>query len=253
MEIFDLSGKTAIVTGGSRGLGRAITLALAEAGADIAVISKTKVELEKVHEEITQLSRKCMYEALDIRDAAAVRSFVERVANEQKSIDILVNAAGITVRKKFLDLTEDDWDLILDVNLKSCFTTSQIVIPYMQKQKNGKIINIASLTSEVAINETAAYGASKGGVKQLTKAMAVEFAKDGIQVNGIGPGYFKTKMTEPIFNEESRLQWMLSRTPMGRTGVAGDLAGAAVFLASTASDYMTGQIIFVDGGWLANA
>ncbi|NRF94359.1 SDR family oxidoreductase [Paenibacillus frigoriresistens] len=230
-----------------------MTLALAEAGADLAVISRTKDELEKVHEEVTKLSRKCMVEALDIRDADAVRSFVKRVANEQKSIDILVNAAGITVRKKFLDLNDDDWDLIMDVNLKSCFTTSQIVIPYMQKQNKGKIINIASLTSEVAISGTAAYGASKGGVKQLTKAMAVEFAKDGIQVNGIGPGYFKTKMTESILNEESRMQWILSRTPMARTGVEGDLAGVAVFLSSAASDYITGQIIYVDGGWLANA
>jgi 2-deoxy-D-gluconate 3-dehydrogenase len=139
----------------------------------------------------------------------------------------------------------------MDVNLRSVLAASQIVIPYMQRVQQGRIINIASLTSEIGLRDMAAYGASKGGVSQLTKAMAVEFARDGIRVNAIGPGYFKTRLTEPVFRDEQRRDWILSRIPLGRTGEDRDLAGAAIFLASAASDYITGQTIYVDGGWLS--
>ncbi len=230
-----------------------IAEALAEAGADIALTSRTEEELRKTASHIESMSRKCLYQACDIRDAGALKPFVDRVAAEQNGIDILVNAAGLNVRKGFLDLTADDWDLVLDVNLKSMFVVSQLVIPYMQQKEAGKIINISSLSSEVGFHGFAAYCASKGGVRQLTKAMAVEFAKDGIQVNAIGPGYFKTKMTGPAFEDGDKVKWMIERTPMRRVGNEHDLGGAGVFLASSASDYMTGQTLYIDGGWLANA
>jgi 2-deoxy-D-gluconate 3-dehydrogenase len=252
MKMFDLTGKTAIVTGGGRGLGRSITLALAEAGADIALVSRTKTELEEVCQEVRQLSRKCFYKDMDIRDRVAMKSFVEQIATEQGSIDILVNATGTNVRNTLLNTSEEEWDHVFDINLKSILITSQIVIPYMQEQKSGKIINFASLTSEIGLKGMAAYCASKGGVSQLTKSMAVELAEDNICVNAIGPGYFKTKMTESVFQDEEKLKWMLSRIPMGRTGRDDDLNGVAIFLASSSSNYITGQTIYVDGGWLAS-
>jgi NAD(P)-dependent dehydrogenase (short-subunit alcohol dehydrogenase family) len=252
MQLFDLTGKTAIITGGGRGIGRSIALALAEAGADIAVVSRTKQELLEVHQQVTGLSRKCFYKDMDIRDTSMMREFVQQVAEEQSSIDILVNAAGLNVRNSLLETKEEDWDYVLSINLKSVLLASQIVIPYMQRQKRGKIINIASLTSQLGFKGMAAYCASKGGVSQLTKAMAVELAEDGIQVNAIGPGYYRTKMTESVFSDEEKRRWILSRIPMGRTGEYEDLYGTAIFLAAPASDYITGQIIYVDGGWLAS-
>ncbi|WP_019121357.1 SDR family NAD(P)-dependent oxidoreductase [Brevibacillus massiliensis] len=251
MRLFDLSGKTALVTGGGRGLGRGIALALAEAGADVAVVSRTGGELAEVCQRIAEFSRKPFCQALDLRDSEALRQFVDRLVREQGKLDILVNAAGVNVRKPFLEISGDDWEYVMDVNLRSVLAASQIVIPYMQRVQQGRIINIASLTSEIGLRDMAAYGASKGGVSQLTKAMAVEFARDGIRVNAIGPGYFKTRLTEPVFRDEQRRDWILSRIPLGRTGEDRDLAGAAIFLASAASDYITGQTIYVDGGWLS--
>jgi NAD(P)-dependent dehydrogenase (short-subunit alcohol dehydrogenase family) len=174
------------------------------------------------------------------------------VVNKQGTIDILVNAAGVQIRKPFLEITEEDYDFVLDVNLKSIFRTCQIIIPFMKKQRTSKIINFASLTSAIGIVNVSPYTASKGGVAQLTKALAVEFAGDGIQVNAIGPGYFKSVISDELFQDEERKKWLLSRIPMGRTGEPGDLAGAAIFLASSASDYITGQTIYVDGGWLSS-
>lgn len=252
MRLFDLTGKTALVTGGGRGIGRSIALALAEAGADVAVTSRTKDELEKVCGEITEFSRKAFYQEMDIRDMNVMSEFTERLVKEQGSIDILVNAAGLNVRKSFLEFSEADWDYVMDVNLKSVMKCSQIVIPYMLKQKQGSIINIASLTSQIGLANAPAYCASKGGVSQLTKAMAVEFAQEGIRVNAIGPGYIRTKMTDAVFQDEKRVEWMLSRIPMGRTGEETDLQGLAIFLASKGSDYITGQTIYVDGGWLSS-
>lgn len=252
MRIFDLTGKTALVTGGGRGLGRGIALALAEAGADVALTSRTEEELKLVSKEIESLSRRSFYQVLDVRDANSMRSFVERIVEEQGQIDILVNAAGVNIRRPFLEITAEDWDYVMDINLRSVLLTSQLVLPYMVKMGRGKIINFASLTSQIGLKDMAIYGASKGGVAQITKAMAVEFAEAGIQVNAIGPGYFSTKMTKPVFDDEARRQWLISRIPMSRTGEDNDLAGVSIFLASNASDYITGQTIFVDGGWLAS-
>lgn len=250
LKLFDLTGKTALVTGGGRGIGKSIALALAEAGANVAVTSRTENELIGVAEEITNLSRKAYYKAVDIRDKAAIASFVKEIVESEGKIDILVNGAGTNKRVSFLDITEEDWDFVMDVNVKSVVYASQAVIPYMQKQKYGKIINIASLTSEIGLPNMPAYGTSKGAVAQLTKALAVDFAEDGIFTNAIGPGYFKTEMTKVVFENKEKVEWMKSRIPLRRTGEVEELQGAAVFLASDASNYITGQTIYVDGGWL---
>jgi 2-deoxy-D-gluconate 3-dehydrogenase len=253
MNLFNLEGKTAIVTGGGRGIGRNIALALAEAGANVAITSRSEKELIEVSKEIESYSRKSFYETMDIRKKDDFANFISKVNEEQGSIDILVNAAGLNVRRSFLDFTEDEWDFVIDVNLKGTMLASQVVIPYMQKQNSGKIINIASLSSVLGFKDMAAYAASKGAVSQLTKVLAVEFAENGINVNAIGPGYFSTKMTAPVFEDEQKNEWMMMRTPMKRTGEDMDLKGAAVFLASEASRFMTGQTMYIDGGWLVNA
>lgn len=248
--MFDLTGKNALVTGGGRGIGRAIAVALAQAGADVAIVSRTEEQLKDACQEIARFSRCVGYAALDVRDFDKVKSFVDELVRKEGKIDILVNAAGDNRRLPMLEVTESDWDYVIDLNLKSVFFTSQAVIRHMKKRRYGKIINIASLTSELGFKNMTVYSASKGAISQLTKSIAVEFAADGILANAIGPGYFKTEMTKAVFEDPERLTWMKSRIPLGRTGEMEDLQGAAVFLASDASNYITGQTIYVDGGWL---
>ncbi|MDQ0219157.1 glucose 1-dehydrogenase [Peribacillus cavernae] len=252
MKLFDLSGKTALVTGGGRGIGKTIALALAEAGANVAITSRTESELKETADTITGFSRRAYYSAVDARNADDITGFVKDIVNQEGKIDILVNGAGTNKRLSFLEVTEEDWDYVMDINQKTAVFTSQAVIPYMKEQRYGKIINIASLTSEIAFPNMSAYAASKGGISQLTKSLAVEFAEDGILVNAIGPGYFKTEMTKSLFADEKRVEWMKSRIPLRRTGEVEELQGAAIFLASHASDYVTGQTIYVDGGWLSS-
>lgn len=252
MKLFDLTGKTALVTGGGRGIGRGIALGLAEAGANVAITSRTEEELKSVAAEIEALSRKAYYGVADVRNQQSIKTFVDEVVEKEGKIDILVNGAGTNKRYSFLELSEEDWDFVMDVNLKSVFLTSQAVIPHMQKQKYGKIINIASLTSELGFVNMPSYAASKGGVSQLTKVIAVEFANDGILCNAIGPGYFETEMTKALFKDEDRVNWMKSRTPLNRVGQIDELKGAAIYLASNASSFVTGQTIYVDGGWLSS-
>lgn len=253
MRLFDLSGKTAVITGGGRGIGKSIALALAEAGADVVVASRTESELKAVCDEIEEkFGRKTYYQTVDITKKDSIDSLVTNVIEESGKIDILVNGAGTNVRDKMVELDESDWDFVMDVNLKSVYLVSKAVIPHMKKQKSGKIINVASLTSEIAFSNMPVYAASKGGVSQLTKAMAVEYADDGIYSNAIGPGYFKTEMTKVLFEDEEKVNWMKSRIPLERIGEMEDLQGSAIFLASKASDYITGQTIYVDGGWLIN-
>ncbi|WP_028391994.1 SDR family NAD(P)-dependent oxidoreductase [Bacillus cihuensis] len=252
MKLFDLSGKTALVTGGGRGIGKSIALALAEAGANVAITSRTEIELVETSNNITSFSRNAYYAAVDARNSEDIKGFVQDIVNQEGKIDILVNGAGANKRQPFLEVTEEDWDFVMGINLKTALFTSQAVIPYMQEQKYGKIINIASLTSEIAFANMSVYAASKGGISQLTKALAVEFADYGILVNAIGPGYFKTEMTKSVFEDDGKVAWMKSRIPLKRTGEVEDLQGSAVFLASHASDYVTGQTIYVDGGWLSS-
>lgn len=251
LDRFSLQGRVALVTGGGRGLGKAMALALAGAGADIAVAARTESELMQTVKEIREIGRRAEGFRVDVSNVGDVREMVEKVAQTFGGLDILVNAAGMNIRKPVLEFTEEDWDRLMNVNLKGAFFVAQAAAKKMIERGKGKIINVASLTSMIGIANICIYGASKGGVASMTKAMAVELAPFGINVNAIGPGYFRTAMTAPAFENKELLSWMKSRIPIGRTGVPEDLAGATVFLASDASDYVTGQIIFVDGGWLA--
>lgn len=252
MKLFNLEGKTALVTGGGRGLGKSMALSLAEAGANVAVASRTEKELKEVAKEIDEFSVKSYYKVLDVTDQKSIKSCVKELIEEEGKIDILINAAGGNRRTPLLDVNEDDWEFVMNLNLKSVLFCSQAVIPYMQKQQSGKIINVASLSSEIGLPNLPLYGASKGGVSQLTKSLALDFASDGISVNAIGPGYFQTKMTESVFKNEERVESMKNRIPMGRFGELDDIKGTSVFLASSAADYITGQTIYVDGGWLSS-
>jgi NAD(P)-dependent dehydrogenase (short-subunit alcohol dehydrogenase family) len=252
LEELSLKGKTALVSGASSGLGKGIALALAEAGADVVAAARNAERLEEVAKEIRGLGRQAWAVQLDVSRSSAFSAQVATIIEQCGQIDILVNAAGMNIRKPILEVTEADWDYLMSVQLKGVFFLSQAVAPYMIKQGRGKIINIASLSSVIGLANISIYCAAKGGIAQLTKAMAVEWAKHGINVNAIGPGYYETPMTRPVFEDPERVNWMLSRIPFGRTGVPKDLAGAAVYLASDASNYVTGQILYVDGGWLAS-
>ena len=190
--------------------------------------------------------------SIDVSNLRDVNGMVETVVDEFGRIDILVNNAGTTVRTSAEEFTEEDWDKVIDVNMKGVFFCAQAVGKVMIEQRAGKIINTASLLSVIGVPNTAAYGASKGAVSQITKTLAVEWAKYNINVNAIGPGYFRTDLTRPLQEDETRSAQITSRIPMQRWGDPDELKGAVVFLASEASDYMTGQTIYVDGGWLAS-
>jgi NAD(P)-dependent dehydrogenase (short-subunit alcohol dehydrogenase family) len=218
----------------------------------VIAAARNAERLEEVTKEIRGLGRQAWAVQLDVSRSSTFSAQVATIIEQCGQIDILVNAAGMNIRKPILEVTEADWDYLMSVQLKGVFFLSQAVAPYMIKQGRGKIINIASLSSVIGLANISIYCAAKGGIAQLTKAMAVEWAKHGINVNAIGPGYYETPMTRPVFEDPERVNWMLSRIPLGRTGVPKDLAGAAVYLASDASNYVTGQILYVDGGWLAS-
>lgn len=249
----NLSRKVAIVTGGSRGLGKGMALALAEAGADVVVASRTLSALKEVSQEIKDKGRSSLPIELDVWDLSSINRMVENAVKEFGKIDILVNNAGMNVRKPTIEVTEEDWNKIVNTNLKGTFFCAQAVGKVMIKQTKGKIINIGSLTSKVAFPNMAVYAATRGGILQLTKSLAVEWAKYNINVNAIGPGYFKTSQTATLFADKHWVEEILKKIPLGKTGLPEDLGGTVVFLASEASDYITGQMIFVDGGWLAAA
>lgn len=250
-EMFSLKGKTALITGGGRGLGKSMAIALAAAGADVAVASRTGQQLKDTVEELKNYGVRATNYAVDVTKLADIDKLVTDFVNEFGKIDILVNGAGMNIRKPVIDVTEEDWDYLMAVNLKSAFFVSQAVAKAMIPKKSGKIINLASLTSVIGLPNICMYGASKGGISQLTKGMAVEWAQYNIQVNAIGPGYFKTAMTAALFEKQESVKALINRIPIGRIGVGEDLFGATVFLASDASNYITGQTIYVDGGWLA--
>jgi 2-deoxy-D-gluconate 3-dehydrogenase len=251
LDRMSLTGKAAVVTGASRGLGKAMALGLAEAGADVVLVSRRMAQLRAVAQEISQLSRIALPISADISNLRDVNDMVEMVLGEFGRIDILVNNAGTTVRMPSESFTEEAWDEVMDVNLKGAFFCAQAVGKAMIDQRAGKIINIASLLSVIGVPTAVAYAASKGGISQLTKTLAVEWAKYNINVNAIGPGYFRTDLTRPLQEDRDRSAQILSRIPMRRWGDPDDLKGVVVFLASEASDYITGQTIYVDGGWLA--
>jgi 2-deoxy-D-gluconate 3-dehydrogenase len=252
LEKFSLRGKSGIVTGGGSGLGKGITTALVQAGSDVAIVGRGLKRLEETAKELSRQGGKVVVIQADVSEMSGITTIVERTLEAFGKIDFLFNNAGTIRRAPCEDHSEADWDMVLQTNLKAPFFLAQAVARTMIERKmKGKIINTSSLIAITGGKTIPGYAASKGGVAQITKSMANDWAKYGIRVNAIGPGYFITDVTEPLLKDEQRYAEITARIPLGRWGKPEDLGGAAVFLASDASDYMTGQTIFVDGGWLS--
>jgi gluconate 5-dehydrogenase len=252
-SLFNISGKTAMVTGGGRGIGSAIAKGLAEHGADVAIVARSKEQLEATAHQIhAETGRQTWSFPFDLENIEGINDFFASIVAETKGIDILVNSAGTIIRGPAEDVDLKTWNQVIEVNLTSVFVLSQAFCRHRKKAgRAGRIINIGSLTCHGARPTTAAYASSKGGLLSLTKTLAVEWAKYNINVNTIGPGYIATELTEPLWTDEDFNKWVLSKTPLARWGRPEDLVGTAVLLASRAGDFITGQIIYVDGGWLA--
>jgi 2-dehydro-3-deoxy-D-gluconate 5-dehydrogenase len=246
---FDLTGRVAIVTGANTGIGQAIALALAEAGADLALAGRSAAD--ETAESVRGLGRRAVLVDADLSTIAPVRGVVDRTLAELGRLDILVNNAGIIRRAEAADFSEADWDAVVDTNLKSLFFLCQAAGRHMIGEGRGKIVNIASLLSFQGGIRVPSYAAAKSGVAGLTKALANEWAGKGVNVNAIAPGYIATNNTAALQADETRNRQILERVPAGRWGAPADIGGAAVFLASAASDYVHGHVLAVDGGWLA--
>jgi NAD(P)-dependent dehydrogenase (short-subunit alcohol dehydrogenase family) len=250
---FDLNGKTALVTGASRGLGLTFARALAGAGADVAITSRTLASLEGSQSEIAALGRRAIPIELDVRDEGSIRAAVDSAQAALGRIDILVNNAGCNIRKPALDVTWDDWNTILDTNLRGPFFVAQAVARHMIPRRYGRIVNIGSVTSVAGYAGLGPYGASRGGIKQLTMSLADDWGPHGITVNCLAPGWFKTKQNQVMYEDKGWVDYLVDRIPLKRPGAYEDLEGTIVFLASDASAYVTGQTIFVDGGITTNS
>lgn len=251
LDTFNLAGKTALVTGAKRGIGKAMAVALAEAGADIVAVSASlEASGSDVEREVTALGRQFSAYQCDFSDRAALKSFIEAVERNHPVIDILINNAGTIKRAPLQDHGEDIWDEVIEVNLSSQFILTREIGKGMVERGSGKVIFTASLLTFQGGITVPGYAASKGGIGQLTKAFANEWAANGINVNAIAPGYIATDNTEALRNDPVRSKSILERIPAGRWGKAEDFAGPAVFLASPASDYMHGSVMTVDGGWM---
>ena len=249
LDRFKLEGKVALVTGASAGLGQAIAIALAEAGADVVCHGNTRTPGATL-EAISRLGRQALAVAGDLAKKETPSAVIEAAIKKFSRIDVLVNNAGMIRRSPAVDYSEEDWTKVIEVNLSAVFRLSQLAGRRMLEQRSGKIINIASLLSFQGGITVPAYAASKGGVAQLTKALANEWAGKGINVNAIAPGYMRTDNTKALQQDETRNRQILERIPAGRWGEPSDLAGAAVFLASSASNYVNGHVLVVDGGWM---
>jgi 2-dehydro-3-deoxy-D-gluconate 5-dehydrogenase len=250
-SIFNLQNKVALVTGASRGLGQGMAVGLAEAGADIIALSTNKDNLAQTAEFVKKTSRKILTMSCDVTKNEQFDAVLKKIVSEFGRIDILVNNAGTTRRASAEEFSDEDWLTVINTNLNATFHICREVAELMITRKSGKIINIASLLSFQGGISVPAYAASKGGVMQLTKALANEWAKYNIQVNAIAPGYFATEMTESLMEEDQRNNQITMRIPAGRWGTPQDLKGTVVYLASAASDYVNGHILIVDGGWMA--
>lgn len=251
LRIFDLTGKVALVTGGGRGLGRTFAEALASAGADLVLVGRTKTDLESAAKEVAAQGRSAYPITADVTVPEQVDAMVAAALEHFGHIDILVNNAGMNVRKPVLDYGIEDWDQVLGLNLRGYFLVARAVGRHMVARRFGRVINITSILAAIGLPNQAGYASSKGAVTQLTKVMAIEWAPYNVTVNCLGPTYFETDMTRPLYQDPERKTFIESRTPMGRWGQPEELAGAIIFLASDAARFITGQTLFVDGGWLA--
>lgn len=245
---FDLSGKVALITGTSRGLGQYMGRALARAGADLIITSRDAESLAPFQQEIEALGRRAFPVALDVRDHDSIQAAVERGHEHYGQIDILVNNAGCNVRKPSLDITWDDWNLVLETNLRGTFFVAQAVAKKMIGRNYGRIINIGSVTSVFGYAGLGPYCASRGGTRQLTMSLADDWGQHGITVNCLAPGWFKTAQNQVLYENKEWVEYLCDRIPLKRPGQPNDLDGTTVFLASDASAYITGQTILVDGG-----
>jgi len=250
-DLFDLSGHVALVTGASSGIGKSIALALASAGAAVVLVARTAAQLDATCSEIERSGARAASVSCDLADRGALKACASRASDCFGAPDILVCAAGINLRAPMLEVTEEAWDATMRINLDAPFFLAQRLAPAMIAKSWGRIINIASLQSVHAFADSAPYGASKGALAQLTRAQAQAWSRHGVNANAIAPGFFATALTAPLANDSVRWADIAARTFIGRNGEVSDLWGAAVFLASRASDYVTGQTLFVDGGFSA--
>lgn len=253
MDMFSLAGRTVLVTGASRGIGRAVAKGMAVAGADVIVVARKTAALDEVRSEVEAAGRTCHAMATDVADKSAIDALFAQISQAGLAPDILFNNAGVEDVRPSVDVDEALWDKIVDTNLKGAFFVAQgFARPLLAAGTQGSIINTASLTSEVGVPTATAYTASKSGLMGMTRALSSEWSPQGIRVNALGPGYFRTDLTDAFYQDETWQQAMLGKIPMGRFGRMEDLIGATIFLASRASAYVTGQVIYVDGGYLAS-
>ena len=248
----ELNGKVAVVVGGTSGIGRAIAHGFAQAGADVIPTSRRADQVETAAHEIEELGRRSLRVTSDVSDRGSLEHLLSEAIAAFGKVDILVNSAGRTKRAPTVDFSEDDWKAILDTNLTGTLRACQVFGRHMLERESGSIINIASLSTFVALHEVAAYSASKAAVGSLTKSLAVEWSSRGVRVNAIAPGVFRTALNQKLLDETERGREFLLRTPMKRFGDVNELAGAAIFLASDAASFVSGEILAVDGGFLAS-
>jgi NAD(P)-dependent dehydrogenase (short-subunit alcohol dehydrogenase family) len=253
VELFDLSEKVAIVTGTSRGLGQYFAKALAKAGADLVITSRDISRLTKFKQEIESLGRKALPVQLDVLSQSDIENMVRMAINEYGKIDVLVNNAGLNIRRPSTEVSQQDWDTVLDTNLKGSFFCAQAVAKEMIKRKQGRIINVGSCTCVFGMEGIAPYTASRGAILSMTRSLAAECGRFGITVNVLAPGWFKTAQNAVLYENKEWVNYIINRIPLNRPGHPHDLDGAVIFLASDASGYITGQIILVDGGFTTGA